>query len=82
MTRRHDKTLARIFEKPERADISWTEIENSLSRAGGDRAGVTRDRALPCCWAGAWRSSIARTRKRKPVRARSNPCADSWKARG
>lgn len=34
MTRRHDKTLARIFEKPERADISWTEIEN-LFRALG-----------------------------------------------
>jgi hypothetical protein len=36
MTTRHQRTLERIFETPERADIPWRDVETLLSAVGGD----------------------------------------------
>ncbi|MBN1859748.1 type II toxin-antitoxin system HicA family toxin [Candidatus Bipolaricaulota bacterium] len=36
MTRRHQRTLERIFETPERSDIPWRDIEALFSAIGAD----------------------------------------------
>lgn len=36
MNSRHVKTLKAIFERPERADIAWREIESLLVALGGE----------------------------------------------
>ena len=36
MTRRHQQTLERIFDTPERADIEWREIESLLEAIGAE----------------------------------------------
>jgi predicted RNA binding protein YcfA (HicA-like mRNA interferase family) len=36
MTRRHQQTLQRIFETPERSDIPWRDIESLLSATGAE----------------------------------------------
>jgi hypothetical protein len=36
MTNRHRQTLERIFESPERADITWREIEVLFIALGGE----------------------------------------------
>ena len=36
MNRKHQRTLSRIIEKPERSDIPWREIERLLAALGGE----------------------------------------------
>ena len=36
MNRKHQRTLDKIFEKPERSDIPWKEIESLISALGGE----------------------------------------------
>lgn len=36
MTRRHDKTLAAIFETPVRSDVLWSDIEAMLKYHGAE----------------------------------------------
>jgi len=36
MNRKHQKTLDRIIEKPERSDIPWTDIERLIIALGGE----------------------------------------------
>jgi hypothetical protein len=36
MNRRHKLTLEKIFEIPERSDISWTSIESLIKSIGGE----------------------------------------------
>jgi hypothetical protein len=36
MTTRHQRTLERIFESPERPDIAWRDVEALLSAVGGE----------------------------------------------
>jgi hypothetical protein len=36
MNRRHQRTLDRIIEKPERSDIPWKDIEGLLNALGGE----------------------------------------------
>jgi hypothetical protein len=36
MNSKHRKTLLAVFEKPPRADIRWTDIENLLSALGAE----------------------------------------------
>lgn len=36
MNRKHQRTLDRIIEKPERSDIPWRDIEGLLNALGGE----------------------------------------------
>ena len=36
MNKKHRRTLERIFEKPERSDIPWKEIEALVAALGGE----------------------------------------------
>ena len=36
MNRKHQRTLDRIIEKPERSDIPWKDIEGLLNALGGE----------------------------------------------
>lgn len=36
MNKRHRRTLQRLFETPERADILWRDVESLLSALGGE----------------------------------------------
>ena len=36
MNRQQQKTLQRVFEKPERSDIRWSEIESMLTALGAE----------------------------------------------
>jgi hypothetical protein len=36
MNRKHQRTLDRIIEKPERSDIPWRDIERLITALGGD----------------------------------------------
>lgn len=36
MNRKHQRTLARIIEKPERSDIPWKDIERLIITLGGE----------------------------------------------
>lgn len=36
LTKKHQKTLSKIFEKPVRADIAWTDIESMLKAMGAE----------------------------------------------
>jgi len=36
MNRKHQRTLSRIIEKPERSDISWRDIERLFRALGAD----------------------------------------------
>ena len=36
MNKKHTKTLNKIFEKPERSDISWKDIEALIIALGGE----------------------------------------------
>ncbi len=41
MNKKHQNTLAKILEKPERSDISWRDIETLIVALGGE---VSEDR--------------------------------------
>jgi hypothetical protein len=36
LTKKHQKTLSKIFEKPVRSDISWVDIESMLKAMGAE----------------------------------------------
>lgn len=36
LSKKHQKTLAKLFEQPVRADISWTELESLLAALGAE----------------------------------------------
>jgi len=36
MNRKHERTLGKVFEAPDRGDIPWREIESLFAALGGD----------------------------------------------
>ncbi len=36
LTKKHQKTLAKLFEQPVRSDITWTDIESLLAAVGAE----------------------------------------------
>ncbi len=48
MNRKHEKTLERIVEKPERSDIPWKEIEALIVALGGELSEGRGSRVRMC----------------------------------